>query len=170
MSKVRSFWRLLSRDFRAKYARKHFAEAPVNQCQLVKNLENQINSLNTGKTWHPEMDSGANGVEHAICWTVLLFSCMANKQVCKMPAMWYNGSVSQNRYVKLTGTWNLCWRAKFLSGLIGSVCFRIRPSTSGASSPWCSRRKWRQVLNAIEKSTWWTCFRFCFLNVTCSVM
>ncbi len=29
-----------------------------------------------------------------------------------MPAMWYNGLVSQNRYVKLTGTWNLCWRAK----------------------------------------------------------
>lgn len=71
-----------------------------------------------------------------------------------MPAMWYNDPVSQNqnRYVKLTGTWNLCWRAKFLSGLTGSVCFLIRPSTSGGSSPECSRRKWRQVLKAIEKS------------------
>ena len=43
-----------------------------------------------------------------------------------MPAMWYNDPVSQNRYVKLTGTWNLCWRAKFLEGLTGSVCFLIR--------------------------------------------
>ena len=34
-SKVRSFWRLLSRDFRAKYARKHFAEATVNSNPLT---------------------------------------------------------------------------------------------------------------------------------------
>ena len=66
---------------------------------------------------------------------------------------WYNDSVSQNRYVKLTGTWNLCWRAKFLEGLTGSVCFLIRPFTSGGASPECSRRKWRQVLKAMEKST-----------------
>ena len=42
MSKVRSFWRLLSRDFRAKYARKHFAAAsisclsPVYPCPMRK--------------------------------------------------------------------------------------------------------------------------------------
>ena len=140
------------------------------QCQLVKNSENWINALNIGIKHRSEVNLGTYDENNAICWAVLLFYCMANKQVGKLPAIWYNDSVSQNRYVKLTGTWNLCWRAKFLSGLIGSVCFRIRPSTSGASSPWCSRRKWRQVLNAIEKSTWWTCFRFCFLNVTCSVM
>ncbi|MCR2046609.1 hypothetical protein NSB25_04865 [Acetatifactor muris] len=49
----------------------------------------------------------------------------------------------ENRYVKLTGTWNLCWRAKFLEGLTGSVCFLARPSTLGGVSPECSRRKWR---------------------------
>ena len=81
-----------------------------------------------------------------ICRTVFLFYCMTNEQVWKMPAMWYDDSVSQNRYVKLTGTWNLCWRAKFLEGLTGSVCFLIRPSTSGGSSPECSRRKWPHIL------------------------
>lgn len=42
-----------------------------------------------------------------------------------MPAVWYNDPVSQKRYVKLTGTWNLCWRAKFLEGLAGSLYFLI---------------------------------------------
>ena len=140
------------------------------QCQLVKNFENRTNSLNIGMKCHSGINLEINGMDHTICPAVLLFYGMANKQVWKIPAMWYNDLVSQNRYVKLTGTWNLCWRAKFLSGLTGSVCFLIRPSTSGGSSPECSRRKWRQVLKAIEKSTWWLCFRFCFSNVTCPVM
>ncbi len=140
------------------------------QCQLVKNSENRINGLNIGIKLHLGVNLDINGVNNAICRAVFLFYCMANKQVWKISAMWYNDSVSQNRYVKLTGTWNLCWRAKFLSGLIGSVCFLIRPYTSGGSSPECSRRKWRQVLKAIVKSTWWICFRFCFSNVTCPVM
>ena len=59
----------------------------VNQCQLVKNFENRINSLNIGIKYHSEMNPGANGVDHAICRTVLLFDCMVKKQVCKMPAM-----------------------------------------------------------------------------------
>ena len=141
-----------------------------SQCQLVKNFENRTNSLNIGMKCHSGINLEINGMDHTICPAVLLFYGMANKQVWKIPAMWYNDLVSQNRYVKLTGTWNLCWRAKFLSGLTGSVCFLIRPSTSGGSSPECSRRKWRQVLKAIEKSTWWLCFRFCFSNVTCPVM
>ena len=57
------------------------------QCQLVKNFENRINSLNIGIKYHSEMNPGANGVDHAICRTVLLFDCMVKKQVCKMPAM-----------------------------------------------------------------------------------
>ena len=99
------------------------------------------------------MNLGINGVDNTICQVVFLFWCMTNEQVSKIPAIWYNDSVSQNRYVKLTGIWNLCWRAKFLEGLTGSVCFLIRPSTSGGASPECSRRKWRQVLKAMEKST-----------------
>ena len=58
-----------------------------SQCQLVKNFENRINSLNIGIKYHSEMNPGANGVDHAICRTVLLFDCMVKKQVCKMPAM-----------------------------------------------------------------------------------
>ena len=142
----------------------------VIQCQLVKNFENRISSLNIGMKCHLGAGSGTDSMNYAICRTVFLFYCMTNKQVWKKPAMWYNDSVSQNRYVKLTGTWNLCWRAKFLSGLTGSVCFLIRSSTSGGFSPECSRRKWRQVLKAIEKSTWWLCFRFCFSNVISPVM
>ena len=111
------------------------------QCQLVKDFENWTNSLNIGIKCHLGMNLETNGVDHTVCRAVFLFYCMTNKQVWKMPAMWYNDSVSQNRYVKLTGTWNLCWRAKFLSGLTGSVCFLIRPSTSGGFSPECSRRK-----------------------------
>ena len=72
----------------ALFLRKHLAEQRrVNQCQLVKNFENRINSLNIGIKYHSEMNPGANGVDHAICRTVLLFDCMVKKQVCKMPAM-----------------------------------------------------------------------------------
>ena len=50
----------------------------MKQCQLVKNFENRINSLNIGIKYHSEMNPGANGVDHAICRTVLLFDCMVN--------------------------------------------------------------------------------------------
>ena len=67
--------------------RKYFCVTLDKQCQLVKNFENRINSLNIGIKYHSEMNPGANGVDHAICRTVLLFDCMVKKQVCKMPAM-----------------------------------------------------------------------------------
>ena len=130
------------------------------QCQLVKNFENRIKGLNIGIKGHFGMDPETNGVVKAICWVVLWFYCMANKQVWKIPAVWYNDPVSQKRYVKLTGTWNLCWRTQFLSGLLYQVVLRCNAAAGNGG------RSWMQS----KKSTWWICFRFHFSNVTCLVM
>ena len=106
------------------------------QCQLVKNVENRINGLNIGIKGHSGMNPETNGVVKAICWVVLWFYCMANKQVWKIPAVWYNDPVSQKRYVKLTGTWNLCWRTQFLSGLLYQVVLRCNAAAGNGGRSW----------------------------------
>ncbi len=40
------------------------------------------------------MNYRTSGVDQAICQAAFLFFCIANKQVLKMPAVWYNDLVS----------------------------------------------------------------------------
>lgn len=53
----------------------------VMQCQLVKNFENRIKSLNIGIKCHSEINLETYGVDNTIYQAVLLFYCMANKQI-----------------------------------------------------------------------------------------
>lgn len=46
----------------------------VDQCQLVKNLENWANSLNIGIKFHSGMNLETNGMDNAVCRAMFLFS------------------------------------------------------------------------------------------------
>ena len=56
------------------------------------------------------------------------------------------------------GSLNRCWRAKVLPGLMASIFWAIRPSTSISVLPSWIRRKSLQVLKASAKFTWYSCF------------
>ena len=73
-----SYFKIPVKRTQMKYSPLCFPVTVHGQCQLVKNFENRINSLNIGIKYHSEMNPGANGVDHAICRTVLLFDCMVN--------------------------------------------------------------------------------------------
>lgn len=51
------------------------------QCQLVKNFENRINSMNIGIKCHLGINLETNGVDNTVYQAVFSFYCMANKQV-----------------------------------------------------------------------------------------
>ena len=71
------------------------------------------------------------------------------------------------RQEKLTGFWTLCWRAQFLSGLIGKIYLLIRLSISGGAMP---LRKSKHIFIAREKFTWYTCLRFIRFTGTCKII